>query len=94
MYPFLELVSKRMVKYIEDETKQTGPLEARELCVKYTLDNIALCAFGVDGKCFDEPLSEFRDLAEKFLSPSNLILKLKFWLMFNLPAVTDYISIS
>lgn len=93
MYYFLEHTSKRMVKYVEDEIKISEPLEAREVCVRYTLDNIAVCAFGVDGKSFDEPFSEFRDLAEKFMSPANLINKLKLWLVFNFPAVTEYIKL-
>ncbi|XP_072391201.1 probable cytochrome P450 28d1 [Diabrotica undecimpunctata] len=80
MYKFLDKNSKNMIKYIIEESKSQQPLEAREICIRFTLDNVAACAFGLEGKCFEENYSDFRDVANKFLSPDSLS-SLQ-WLMF------------
>ncbi|XP_056638506.1 probable cytochrome P450 6a20 [Diorhabda sublineata] len=72
MYQFLLRSSNRMVQYIEDETKSSNEFEAREICVRFALDNVAACAFGLEGKSFDEPYSQFRELADNFISPDGI----------------------
>lgn len=68
--------SNKMVKYIEREiqkkTEGKAVFEAKELCAKYTTENIALCAFGADGHCFDDPNAEFREIGRKMFKISFL----------------------
>ncbi|KAG5874550.1 hypothetical protein JTB14_026850 [Gonioctena quinquepunctata] len=85
MYPLLDQSGQRMVKFVEDEIKTSTVMELRELCVRFTLDNVAYCAFGIEGKCFDDSNSSFRKLADKFLHPDNIWLKTKFFLVILVP---------
>lgn len=72
MFSILEEVSRRMIEYVEEKgSKDNMPLEAREVCVRYTLDNVAACAFGLEGNCFKESYPMFRKLADDFLSPGT-----------------------
>lgn len=67
MFPILEEISLQLVKYITN----SKCFEAREISMRYTLNNVAACAFGLEGKCFTETYPEFRKLADDFLSPST-----------------------
>lgn len=68
----LEEVSKRMVKFLEEKsTNGTAVLQYQEVCMRYTLDNVAACVFGVEGRSFDEEYSIFRKLADDFFSPGS-----------------------
>lgn len=88
MHPMLEEVSKRMIWYVEQVgTEGTALLEARELCVRYTLDNVAACAFGLEGYCFKEDYSTFRKLADDFFSPGTW-QSIKMTLFFLLPSIS------
>ncbi|CAG9858620.1 unnamed protein product [Phyllotreta striolata] len=92
MFPYMEHNLKGMMKYMENAANTSTPLEALDLCMRYTLDNVAICAFGVDGKAFEEH-SAFKELAEKFFTADSLPKKLKFWLMFNFPVISGLIKL-
>nr|AZR39453.1 cytochrome P450 [Agasicles hygrophila] len=92
MYVFLEKNASRMIKYIKEETNASPTLELREVCIRFTLDNVAACAFGLEGKCFDEPLSQFRDIANRFLSPGS-ISAFKFTILSLCPWLGGYMKI-
>ncbi|KAG5871739.1 hypothetical protein JTB14_017892 [Gonioctena quinquepunctata] len=85
MYPLMDQSSQRMLKYVENEIKTSTVMELRELCIRFTLDNVAYCAFGLEGKCFDDSNSAFRQLADSFLHPNDLWLKIKFLLAILVP---------
>ncbi|XP_050509163.1 cytochrome P450 6a2-like [Diabrotica virgifera virgifera] len=93
MYYFIDNTGKRMVKYIEEQLKQAEPLEAREVCVRFTLDNVAACAFGVEGKSFDEPCSELRELADNLFSPEGFVNKLMWMTLSIVPELFKYLKI-
>lgn len=62
-----------MVKYTEREIATNGGkalFEAKELCAKYTTENIAVCGFGAEGRCFDDPNAEFRKIGRKIFEIS------------------------
>lgn len=89
----LEEVSNRMVKYVEEKTNNgVALLESREVCVRYTLDNIAACVFGIEGRCFDEEYSMFRKLADDFFSPGSW-QSVKTTLTFALPALSKILRV-
>ncbi|XP_072391200.1 cytochrome P450 6j1-like [Diabrotica undecimpunctata] len=93
MYYFIDNTGKNMVKYIEEQLKQPAPLEAREVCVRFTLDNVAACAFGLEGKSFDEPYSTFRELADNMLSPEGTANKLMWMFVTVFPDFIKYFKI-
>lgn len=93
MYPMLEEVSNRMVQYIEEKSMNGSVLlESREVCVRFTLDNIAACVFGLEGHCFDEEYSMFRKLADDFLSPGTW-QSFKTTLTFALPSLSKIFKV-
>ncbi|CAG9858621.1 unnamed protein product [Phyllotreta striolata] len=92
MYIFLDTNAQRMIRYIEEETKMSTSMEARELCIRFTLDNVAACAFGLEGKCFDETNPEFRILAHKLISPEGLG-KITSLIMILCPWVASFLKI-
>lgn len=60
--------SNRLLTYIDDTVKESGFFEAKDTFGRYTMDNIALCAFGVDCNSFDDPNTEFAAKAAKLFS--------------------------
>lgn len=77
IFPTLEEVSNRMVTYIEQQQKNGSCVhECLELCVRYTLDNLAACIFSLKGNCFDDDGSKFRKLADDLL-PRGTWLSIK-----------------
>ncbi|KRT83904.1 cytochrome P450, partial [Oryctes borbonicus] len=93
MFPLMHAISQNMVKYIENEIKLGGnPFETKELAGKFTSDNVATCAFGMDGKSFEDPNSEFRSVGRRILQPS-ISLNIKMLLMTLFPACTKLLKI-
>nr|XP_015839583.1 PREDICTED: probable cytochrome P450 6a13 isoform X2 [Tribolium castaneum] len=68
LYPLLDEVAENLVKFIENQPKT---LNAKDVCARFTLNNVASCAFGIEGKCFEEENNHFRQMAIEFLSPSS-----------------------
>lgn len=87
-------VSKRLVTYLNNEPQATGAdgLEAKELAAKFTTDVVAACAFGLDGKSFTDPDSEFRKMGRRMFEPS-LWMGIKFTIMFILPWLTKFFKL-
>ncbi|CAH1110677.1 unnamed protein product [Psylliodes chrysocephalus] len=91
MYVFLETNSNRMIRYIEDESKKSTVFDVREVCIRFTLENVSACAFGLEGKNFDQPYSDFRELADKFLSPESMS-KIKFIILVVCPWIAKFMK--
>lgn len=93
MYPMLEEVSQRMIKYIEENgSNGNALLESREICVRYTLDNVAACAFGLEGYCFQEKYSMFRKLADDFFSPGTW-QSIKATFLIAIPSANNFLKV-
>ncbi|CAG9805402.1 unnamed protein product [Chironomus riparius] len=73
LYPLIQDVSTRMVKYIANESKKSKPCDARELAAKYTTDVVSNCIFGVDAESFTKENAEIREMGRKLLSPSTIV---------------------
>ncbi|XP_037077825.1 cytochrome P450 9e2-like [Pollicipes pollicipes] len=52
-------------KYVQDEMKKSGELEIKDCFGRFTMDNIASCAFGVNCNSFKDPNCEFAKNAEE-----------------------------
>lgn len=92
IFPLLDTIGKRLVKYINDQIDAgESYLETKELSTKTTLENVASCAFGLEGQCFDNPNAEFRQIAQDFLSPGGL-QSIKFMLIMMFPALSRLVS--
>ncbi|KAJ3641250.1 hypothetical protein Zmor_027764 [Zophobas morio] len=73
LYPSWENNSSKMVQFLEQRPNATNGngYEAKELCTRFTLNNVGDSVFGIDAKCFDEDNSEFRQLAKDFFTPGS-----------------------
>lgn len=73
VYPLIEANARKLVHYLEklgeDENSAMG-IEAKELSAKYTIENVASCAFGLEGNAFENPNAEFITIAKKIINPS------------------------
>ncbi|GJQ70345.1 hypothetical protein Trydic_g22779 [Trypoxylus dichotomus] len=93
LFPLIVAVTENMVKYIENEAKLGGnPFDAKKLSSQFTSDNVATCAFGIDGKAFEDPNSKFWIVGRKALNPS-FILSLKLLIIFLFPSCIRLLSV-
>lgn len=93
MFPLLEEGSNKMLKFIEESCKSDRVLlEAQDLCVRYTLTNVASCAFGFEARCFEEDRPMFRQIGDAFLSPSGWSA-VKGFITFFLPSISKILKV-
>lgn len=93
MFPLMEATAQNMIKYIESEIKTGGnPIETKQLSEKFTSDNVATCAFGLDGRAFEDPNPEFVRVGKEIMQPS-FILAIKMLVMMLFPAFTKILSV-
>ena len=91
MYPLIEDVQGRMIKYIEEHIITRDPLEARELCAKFTTDVVSNAIFGVDAESFTKDKAEIREMGRKLMAPSGLLI-LKMFLVAGIPILKKVLS--
>nr|UUB32654.1 cytochrome P450 CYP347D1 [Dendroctonus rhizophagus] len=78
LFPLIVKVNQRLSKYLESQPNiELGhTVETQILCRRFTLDNVALAAFGIDGKCFESEESDFMRLANSFIAPGSFALSM------------------
>lgn len=77
MFDFVVAVSRQT----SDSLKQQGitkEVEFKELAMKFTVDNIASCAFGIEVNSFNDPDNSFQSIAQNFSNFGNFSNVLKF----------------
>jgi cytochrome P450 family 6 len=47
--------------------------DVKELCAKFTTDNVAAVAFGIDGESFTNPNAAFRKIGDDIFKPTFFI---------------------
>lgn len=72
MFPLVEEVLIKLEKYIDENKKD--PLEAREICAKFTTDVVSSCIFNADAESFTKEKPEIREMGKKFFNFSPLTL--------------------
>ncbi|GJQ70344.1 hypothetical protein Trydic_g22778 [Trypoxylus dichotomus] len=93
LFSFMYTIAQNMVKYIDKEIKLDGnPFDTKELASKFTSDNVAICAFGIEGQAFEDPNAEFRKIGRKIMNPSTT-LALKMLLMFLFPSCSKIFNV-
>ncbi|XP_049821971.1 cytochrome P450 6j1-like [Aethina tumida] len=93
LFPLIDNVSRKLVNYINKQIDANNPtLELKDVCTKTTLENVAISAFGLEAKCFENPESEFKQLADKFLTPGG-VQSYKMMLIFIMPWLSKILSL-
>lgn len=69
--PYINDVSKRLLEYIEGGPESaTKEFDIKDLCAKFTIDNVAAVAFGLDGESFTNPNASFRKMGDEMFKPT------------------------
>jgi len=61
-----------LCKYVREEMEQKGEIDLKDSFGRFTMDNIASCAFGVNCNSFQDPNTEFATRAGELFKPPNL----------------------
>jgi cytochrome P450 len=80
-----------MANYINQHIKE--PLEARELCAKFTTDVVSKAIFGIDAQSFTKESPEIREMGRRLLAPSGTII-FKMFLVGSIPILKKVITMS
>ncbi|KAF0304137.1 Cytochrome P450 3A31 [Amphibalanus amphitrite] len=68
--------AQNLTKYLQKQMKEEGQVEIKDAFGRFTMDNIAACAFGVDCNSFVDPNSQFAKNAAKFTNfPPIMMLR-------------------
>lgn len=83
-----------MVHYIRKEVQTDSQIvfDGKELAAKFTTENIASCAFGSDGKCFEDPKAEFREIGRQMFEQS-LWQSLQLTILFAMPSLAKFLGV-
>lgn len=74
LYPMIQEVEGRMVKYIHEEVQKKEPFDAREISAKFSTDVVSLAIFGIDAQSFTKEKPEIREMGRKLMAPSGLFI--------------------
>lgn len=94
VFPCIKSVCGEFVKYIEDKIENDkNEFEAKDICSRYTIENVASCAFGIEGGCFKEENSQFSVMARDIFNPTftNYIKQM---IALFIPSMTKVMKIS
>ncbi len=92
MFEFVVAVSRQTA----DTLKQQGvseEVEFKDLAMKFTVDNIASCAFGIEVNSFKDPDNSFQVIAQDFANFGNFKNVLKFAGYLLVPSLMKYLKI-
>lgn len=94
LYPIMQEMSRKFVNFIEQESQTAGEdgLETKELCTKYTTENVVNCAFGLEANCFKGEKSIYREMGSKVLSP-DFWTGVKLMLIMVIPDLSKFLSL-
>lgn len=82
-----------MVQFVKKKLNSgTATLEAHDMCVRYNLNNVASCAFGLEAECFEKYCPMFRTLAKDFVTLGTWNA-LKLFLVFTLPSFSKILRV-
>lgn len=91
MFHTLTTCGRILEEVIEDSTRQSEPLEMKDIAARYTTDIISSCAFGLECNSLKNPNAEFRYWGRKIFD-FNLIERLKLFFFFNNPKLLKFFN--
>lgn len=94
VYPIIEVNCNKFVNYVENLIKETGDngIDAKLMCGRFAAENVATCAFGLDGQSFEKENSEFIQLGMKVFNP-GVVMAIKHLILFIEPSLAPFISV-
>lgn len=94
VFPCIKSVCEQFIKHIDDKIENDeNEFESKDICSKYTIENVASCAFGVEAGCFKEENSQFMIMARNIFDPSFLNYLKQMVILF-IPSLTNVLKVS
>jgi cytochrome P450 family 9 len=96
MYDFVANVGKQTVLTLKQQIDdgREKDFEFKELATKFTVDNIASCAFGIEVNSFSNPDNDFHRIAKELTDFQSVKTLVKFMGMLLVPWVMKFLKIS
>lgn len=91
LFPVIDDVQGRMVKYIKDMSSSSEGFDARELCAKFSTDVVSNAIFGVDGESFTKENPEIREMGRRLLGQRATFI-FKMFLVSALPVLKRFFN--
>jgi cytochrome P450 len=93
LYQYLEETSEQMIKFIQNEPNAMNGngYESKELCSRFTLNNVSSCAFGIEGRCFEDNNSEFWQISRQIFT-SGIFQTLIFMVQAIFPFISKFVT--
>lgn len=92
--PYINDVTKRLLGYIEGGPESaTMEFDVKDLCAKYTTDNVAAIAFGIDGESFTSTEASFKKMGDDIFKPT-LWMGIKQQTIFLMPFLNQFLHVS
>lgn len=96
MFEFVNVVGEQTSEALLDDIRGGGEhsFEFRSLAMKFTVDVIATCAFGIEIDSFRNPANDFYRIAARFTNFTSLKMFLKFAGFAIFPQIMEFFNIS
>lgn len=95
MFDYVANVGKQTATTMKEQIRKGGDdsFEFKALAMKFTVDTIATCAFGIEVNSFKDPDNEFHEIATKASNFANFKTSLKFAGFLLIPSVMKALKI-
>lgn len=87
-----ETVASRFVTYIEELSKEQKPLDSKDICTRFTVENVVNTAFGLESECFKPGRTRYMEMSCKIFYPS-VSMSFRSMIVLFLPALTKYLDV-
>ncbi|KAG5671506.1 hypothetical protein PVAND_001700 [Polypedilum vanderplanki] len=96
MFDFVATVGKQTVETLKKQINEGhgNDFEFKELATKFTVDNIASCAFGISVNSFSDPKNDFHRIANELTDFQNFKSIMKFMGYLIVPWLMNFFKIS
>lgn len=95
MVPFTLKASENMIQFIKTDMtilSKAGGFDARDMTMRYTTDNIASVAFGLEANSFDRGGNTFMEMSQRIFN-LDLLVSLKFMIITYLPSLAKLLKL-
>lgn len=90
MFPLMEEVTNNLNNYVSKNIQSS--LEAKDMCARFTTDNVATCAFGLEAYSFTDQDGQFREMGKKIFAIDTMT-GLKLMIAFLYPGLVKMLQI-
>lgn len=70
LFPHIADTCKRLTDYLKT-IPPNKDIETKVLSSRFATQNVIMCSFSIDSKCFSDGKSEFRELGKKIFQPTD-----------------------